>query len=57
MTPSEMLAQILSTEFENCHEMSAAEGTPLDVKGMHAFAQENLSDLEELVSNFIAERF
>ena len=57
MTPSEMLAQILSTEFENCHEMSAGDDVALDVKGRNAFVQEHLGDLEELVANFVAERF
>jgi len=57
MTGTQMLIMILRQGFETCHEMSAPDDAPLDENGMNAFAAENLDDLEELVTNFIAERF
>ena len=57
MSTSDFLAKALERNFIAAHEMSSEPGTPLDIKGLNAFVAEHLQDLDELVSDFVAERF
>jgi len=56
MTPSDLLAQILSNEFEACAEMTD-ENTVFEKSAVNAWVAAHLPDLEELVGDFVAERF
>tara|TARA_R110002020_G_scaffold60789_3_gene164326 strand:+ start:1529 stop:1717 length:189 start_codon:yes stop_codon:yes gene_type:complete len=57
MSTSDFLAKALENNFIAAHEMSTDPGTPLDIKGLNAFVANHLQDLEELVSDFVAERY
>jgi hypothetical protein len=57
MTTSDFLIKALENNFIAAHAMSSEPGTPLDIKGLNAFVAEHLQDLDDLVSNFVAERF
>jgi len=56
MSPTDQLAQILTQEFANAHDM-CTDDAPLDVKGQNAWVAQHLPELEELISDFVAERF
>ena len=51
-----VLAIALQNNFIAAHEMSSEPGTPLDIKVLNAFVAEHLQDLNDLVSDFVAER-
>lgn len=56
MTPSDLLAQILSNEFEACAKMTD-ENTVFEKSAVNAWVAAHLPDLEDLVCDFVAERF
>ena len=57
MSTSDFLAKALENNFIAAHEMVSEPGAPMDFKGLDAFVANHLQDLEELVSDFVAERF
>ena len=57
MSTTDFLAKAMENNFIAAHQMSTDPGTPLDIKGLNAFVAEHLADLDELVADFVAERF
>ena len=57
MSTSDFLAKAMENNFIVAHQMSTDPGTPLDIKGLNAFVSKHLQDLDELVADFVAERF
>lgn len=56
MTPSDHLSQILTNEFQAAAEM-LDENTVFEQSAVNAWVAKHLPDLEELISEFVAERF
>ena len=56
MTPSDLLPQILTGEFA-AHAEMLDEETVFEQSAINAWVAEHLPALEELVGDFVAERF
>lgn len=56
MTVTELLAEALEAEYTNAHQMMTDDGK-INHLNRDRFVSQYLGDLEELVSEFVADRF